>query len=252
MSMARPLWRYAWSVLLWTAIILLTVAFSLLIIACSLLLGWADRRNRLRHWLASAWGQSIFWCNPGWKVTVKGRHHLRPEGRYVLVSNHQSLFDIMALCFLRRQFKWVAKQGLFAIPFAGWSMRLAGYIPLERDRQRSIRETYRAAERWLQAGISVFFFPEGTRSHTGELGPFKNGAFKLAVDTATSVVPIAVHGTRELLSRGDWVFRGRGRVAIVVHPPLEPAASGETSPSQLRDEAHRLIRETLKGFAHPR
>lgn len=245
MSMARDVWRRARSILLWLAIVLLTVFFSLLIILCSLLAGWADRRRRARHWLASAWGQSIFWCNPGWRVTVRGRHHLRPDTCYVLVSNHQSLFDIMALCYVRRQFKWVAKRSLFAIPFAGWSMRLAGYIPLERGRQSSIRETYRTAERWLRAGISVFFFPEGTRSHTGELGPFKNGAFKLALDTYTAVAPIAVHGTRELLSRGDWVFRGRGRVSIVVHPPLDPAVYRQTGPSKLRDDAHRAIRETL-------
>ena len=103
----------------------------------------------------------------------------------VYVSNHQSLFDIMALLAINRPFKWVAKGSLFTIPFLGWSMDAARYVKLTRDRHHSIRSAYREAQQWLVDGVSVFFFPEGTRSHTGQLSSFKSGAFKIAAKTGT-------------------------------------------------------------------
>lgn len=228
----------------WIVIAGLTVGFSTLIIAAFVLGGWCDPRRRLLHGLASLWGRSMFWSQPGWRVQITGRHHLQARRAYILVANHQSAFDIMALYFVRRQFKWIAKEELFRLPFAGWSMRLAGYIALGRGRAHSIHATYERAKDWLSKGVSVFFFPEGTRSATGKLGAFKRGAFQLAVDAGVPVVPIAVKGTRELLPRHSLVLRRRGRIRIVVHPPLDPATSRMTA-GELRDEARCLIAQTL-------
>ena len=248
MRKARLLSVRLWSAGAWILILLLTMFFFLLILAARVLLGWCDPRRTTAHWLASLWGQAIFFSNPGWRIRVTGRHHMDPRRPYVLVANHQSAFDIMALYFLRRQFKWVAKEELFKIPFAGWSMSLAGYISLGRGRNRSVQAAYEHAKQWLAEGMSIFFFPEGTRSVTGKLGPFKSGAFKLALETNIPVVPIAIHGTRDLLPRHSVVLRTRGRIRIVVHPPIDPAAHRLTDPDRLRDEVRRLIGQTLQSL----
>lgn len=229
------------ALLLWSVISLLTVVFSLAMAACAVGLWVVDRQRKTVHWLACVWGRAVFWCRPSWRVTVTGRDLLEPRRRYILVANHQSLLDIMALYHLDRQFKWIVKEELFRIPFLGWAMALAGYVKLARGQSHSIHDAYEQARRWLALGMSVLFFPEGTRSLTGELGAFKNGAFKLAVETGTPVVPIAVSGTRDLLMRGSWRFRpGPQRVRVSVLPPIAPTASADA----LRDEARaRILRE---------
>lgn len=245
MRKARLFGARLWSAATWIVIAGLTVFFSTLIASACALCWWIDPKRTIPHGLASLWGQSIFWSQPGWRVQVIGRHHLKARRACVLVANHQSAFDIMALYFVGGQFKWIAKAELFRLPFAGWSMRLAGYIALGRGRAHSIHATYERARAWLADGISVFFFPEGTRSATGRVGAFKRGAFQLAVDAGAAVVPIAVQGTRELLPRHSLVLRRRGRIRIVVHPPIDPVARRMTA-GDLRDEARRLIAQTLE------
>ncbi|MBI3088173.1 MAG: 1-acyl-sn-glycerol-3-phosphate acyltransferase [Candidatus Omnitrophica bacterium] len=95
------------------------------------------------------------------------------------------------------------------------------------------------------AGISVFFFPEGTRSRTGQLGPFKNGAFKLALETGTSIVPVVITGTRGLLKRGSWLFNPTADVRIAVLPPIQPSTD-HADPDRLRDHVRDLIARTLQ------
>ena len=239
MARLRDLW-------LWALIALLT-AFCTCLIALSRALFWPfDHRRTIPHGLASWWGRAVFWCHPPWRVTVTGAGQLRPGERYILVANHQSLLDIMALYHLNRQFKWVAKEELFRVPFLGWAMALAGYVQLARTQPHSIHDAYERVRRWLTRGIPVLFFPEGTRSLTGELGAFKKGAFKLAVETGIPVVPVAVSGTRDLLVKGSWRFRpGPQRVQVTVLPPIAPTTSAES----LRDEARSRILKALERLA---
>ncbi|MBI3324934.1 MAG: 1-acyl-sn-glycerol-3-phosphate acyltransferase [Candidatus Omnitrophica bacterium] len=226
--------------LTWSALVVVTVVFSTLIAASVLLFGWVDRRRRIPHALAVAWARTIFLCHPHWRVTITGRERLQPGRAYIFTANHQSFLDIPAGLSVGGQFKWVAKAELFDLPFLGWSMALAGYVKLARGERTSIRETYLTTKRWLAHGISVFFFPEGTRSFTGELGAFKNGAFKLAIDAGIPVVPVAISGTRELLARGSFLVGRSSGIRVAVLPPLDPANyRGEFA--RLRDDARRAI-----------
>ena len=245
MRNASPAWDFPFTVAVWLIVIVLTVGLSCAILLCSILLWWIDRKRAVAHQLASWWGQAVFACIPSWKLTVTGRHHIPRHRAVILVANHQSLLDIMALFNLNRQFKWVAKDSLFAIPFLGWAMHVAGYIHLRRGEHGSIRDTYAMAQRWLADGVSVFFFPEGTRSTTGELLPFKNGPFKLAVETSVPVVPIAIRGTNELIQRGSWRFRTRAHVTVSVLPALSPAANTDGEFVRLKSAARRAIEQKL-------
>lgn len=239
---------FLWTLILWVVIGLLTIATSFLIVLVNLTLGWLDRKHRLAHGIASCWGALALRCNPLWRVRVVGRHHIPARRAVIFVSNHQSMLDIMAGFLVFRQFKWVAKQELFGVPFLGWAMAGARYVRLARGENRSIRESYAQAKRWVESGVSVFFFPEGTRSQTGELGAFKNGAFKLAVETGAPVVPVAISGTRDLLKRGSWLFNPTARVQVTVLAPLSPAGE-HAQPDRLREAARDAIARTLHSSA---
>ncbi len=234
------------SALIWALIALLTVTFSLIAIVCGVVLVPIDPQRRVAHWVNTLWGESIFFFNPLWRCRVTGRRRLDHRRTYIYIANHQSMLDIMALFSVRRQFKWVSKESLFRIPFLGWAMRAAGYISLLRGDRASIRVTTDQARAYLNNGMSVVFFPEGTRSATGELLPFKNGAFRLAAELGIPVVPVAIIGTRDLLVKGSWLFLGRRTVRVKVLPPIDVARYRSARIDGLRDEAFHAIARALK------
>lgn len=234
-----------WSIcspLIWLSALFLTIVISCLTLLCAVVCWPFDRERRLAHWCSTLWGTSFVSLAP-WRVIVTGRQHIHPGKAYVLVANHQSMFDIPVLFCLRRQFKWVSKASLFSIPFLGWAMRASGYIALARGEHGSIRDTYEAARTWLKRGVSVLFFPEATRTRSGAMLPFKNGAFKLALERGVPVVPIAVEGTRRLLDHG-WRVRP-ATIRITILPAIDPARESITTFDQLRDRTQQAIAETL-------
>ena len=233
------------SVLIWTVSAILTVFFWFIMLLWAVPALVLDPQKRISHTLASMWGRALMRCHAGWRVAVVGRHYLHPTRTYILVANHQSLMDITVLYGLHCQFKWVAKQELFHIPFLGWAMSLAGYIRLARGRHGSIRDTYEEARRYLAAGMSVLFFPEGTRSQTPTMLPFKNGAFKVALAMGVPVVPIAVRGTRNLLPRNSLLINPAGTITVTVLPPVDLRAYGLDEADRLRDDVRGLIEQAL-------
>ena len=246
MSNARSHWESLRVALIWIGFVIITILIPTTIVLASLVVWIVDPQYRSLHRMAEAWGRAIFLLNPGWRISVAGRGFLKPSGTYLIVANHQSLFDIMALYHLHRQFKWVAKAELFSIPFLGWAMSAARYIQLHRGKSSSIRQTYGQARRYIEEGMSVVFFPEGTRSHTSTVQPFKNGAFKLAIRTGVPVVPVAVSGARDLLPRQHLRFAMTARVRVQVLPPLDPKDYRPEEFDRLRDDAHRAISRALE------
>src|SRR6266568_504416 len=117
---------------------------------------------------------------PYWKVSVIGKW---PPGKttYVVVSNHQSMLDIFLISHLPREMKWIGKESLFKIPWAGWMLRFSGDIPVKRGDPHSAQKAMVRAREYLAGGMHVMIFPEGTRTRTGKLLPFKSGAFRLAI-----------------------------------------------------------------------
>src|SRR5512138_3339362 len=133
--------------------------------------------------------------NPLWRFRCAGTMPADPRHPYVVVSNHESFVDILLISHLPWEMKWLSKSEFFKIPFVGWLMRLAGDIPLVRDDAKSIVRAMRECGDRIDKRVSVMIFPEGTRSASGELGEFKDGAFRLAVEKQVPIVPLVVHGT---------------------------------------------------------
>jgi 1-acyl-sn-glycerol-3-phosphate acyltransferase len=140
----------------------------------------------------------------------RGRERIAADGTYVLVANHQSIGDIFVLYQLRKQFKWVAKDSVFLVPFLGWMMWMADYVPIRRGNQRSRDRMLQACLDHLRRGSSILMFPEGTRSRDGEIASFGAGRSRWRSRRRVPVVPIVIDGTLHALPQGTWVFQQDG------------------------------------------
>lgn len=178
-------------------------------------------------------------------VKIKGRENLDPEQSYVIVANHQGIFDVFLIYgFIGRNFKWMMKKSLRKIPFVGKACESAGHIFVDRSGPKKIAETIEKAKESLKDGVSLVVFPEGARTFTGHMGYFKKGAFQLASDLQLPVVPVTITGSFEVRARtSKWVYRHP--LTLTIHPPI-PAK--EQSPKMIREtmnEAYAAIESTL-------
>lgn len=235
------------SIVFWVWVILITTFFTIIVGLTTLLTMPFDKSRRIPHALTAYWGRTVFWANPKWKLKITGKNNLPKKGPYVLVSNHASLADIVVLFHLDPHFKWMAKESLFRIPLLGWSLLWAGDIPLLRGNQSSIRATYLRALNCLKSGIPVMIFPEGTRSRSGRLGPFKRGAFQLAIKAQVPIVPIVLHGTRDTIPPENWIFKSSARAIIQILPAVSvPKESIPDGDEKLRREIREHIADELE------
>lgn len=238
--------RLTASALSWTSASLFTVLLFLVMLLFTAATFPFDTRRRLQHALCFWWSDAVIGANPYWKVAVQGLEHMDRDRTYVIVANHQSVADIVLLFQTRMQFKWVAKDSLFRIPFLGWCMSLARHVRLRRARLSSIRRAYQESSGWIDQGMSVMFFPEGTRSASGEMRDFSAGPFKLALKKNVAVLPMAIQGTAKAVPRGKWLFNPDGAVSLTVLPALEPDAFHSSGPQGLRQAAWDTIQNALR------
>ena len=178
-----------------------------------------DRRAVVRGRCFRLIGVTAARLNPFWRFGVHGAVPSRIHGRTVVVSNHESNADPFLVSFLPWEMKWLGKANLFKIPVVGWSMWLAGDIPVRRGERDSAAEAMGRCAKWLDKGMPVMIFPEGTRSKTEELLPFKDGAFRLAIETGADILPLAVSGTRRALPKHSWRF-STSRARVTVGTPI--------------------------------
>lgn len=170
------------------------------------------------HNVAARWGRAILNYTPGWTVDVRGQEYLLdPSQPTVMVANHESATDILAVYFLGTQFRWLSKESIFKLPLVGIAMRWAGYIPIKRGQKSSHRTALKACRQCLENKIPVLFFPEGTRSTSGSPKEFKAGAFQLADDASVPVQPLVLHGAGKLL-RKKSLCPNKATVRIEVLP----------------------------------
>jgi 1-acyl-sn-glycerol-3-phosphate acyltransferase len=194
------------SIYIWTAIAVLTSAMYVVGFPMFVLTMWLDPLRKIGHWYAQRWGRLILRINNRWSWEVIGEEHVPAGKPYVVVANHQGMGDIMLAFCLELHFKWISKAINFYVPCMGWFMFHAGYIPLHRGKKESIAKCMERARWYLDRGVSVLFFPEGTRSKDGNVGPFKRGAFTLALAGGYDILPLAITGTGDALPKHTWRF----------------------------------------------
>lgn len=221
---------------LWT--VFATLFFGYFAILFSLIGTGGDRS----HIVARIWGRSILAVS-GIRVRVKGMERIDPTRSYIFMSNHQSNFDIpVLLAFLKVQFRWLAKEELFKIPFFGYAMQRVGYISINRsDRKSAFLSLKRAAE-IIRGGVSVLIFPEGTRSLDGRIRTFKKGGFILAVDAGVPIVPVVVRGTMPIMPKNRLRIRP-GDVELEILAPIDTTAYTRKTKDALLETVRHAICE---------
>lgn len=164
----------------------------------------------------------------------------------IVMSNHQSLYDIPVIyCAVPGRVRMVAKKELFAVPLWGRAMRMAGMICLDRsDREKAIESLHEGTS-LLREGTRVWIAPEGTRSETGDLGPFKSGGFRMALETGYRILPVAINGTRRVLPARTVVVRCGERVEVAILPPIDPKAYGVPRRKELMRDVRAAIATAL-------
>ena len=231
--------------LIWGSVSFLTFVLFLVMLLLTALTFPFDTVRRRQHSQCFWWSDAVISANRYWNVTVLGLEHINFNRACVIVANHQSLADIVMLFQTRMQFKWIAKDSLFRTPVLGWCLSLAKHVRLKRNELSSIRKSYQEASAWIDRGVSVMFFPEGTRSESGELQDFRNGAFKLAFKTKVAVLPIAIHGTVNAMPKGKWFSSSHGAIRMTVLPLLEPDDFQSRGADGLKKAAWEMIHNAL-------
>lgn len=219
---------------------------SMFLFVCALIV-WLltvlfDRRLVLLHYFSSFWASMYLWITPAWSVSIEGRENIKKQP-YVVVSNHQSLLDILVAFRIFFPFKWVSKAEIFKLPFIGWNMTLNRYIKVIRGDKESIRLMLQDCKKTLANGSSVFIFPEGTRSETGQLRRFKPGAFILAKENKVPILPIVINGTKDALPKKSLRFHGNHKIKVKI---LEEIPC-ETFASLTDEESATMVRTLIAG-----
>lgn len=222
------------SVLYYFALVLFTVVYFIPFTVLFFLTVPFDRERALLHRASRLWALGIFRLCPMWRIRVEGREKIDRTRPWVVVTNHQSMLDIPLMYVLPFNFKWVSKKEVQRMPIFGWVLRMHGDIPVERgSRQSAKRMMERSTER-LERGTSIIVFPEGTRTRTGEIGRFKDGAFYVAKHAGTGILPVVLDGNWSLID--GWRLRMPHTFRVRV---LDPVEAGEVAAQEVRTLASR-------------
>jgi len=199
-----------------------------------------DKRLYILHLFTSFWASVYTWVVPAWSISIRGRQYIQNR-TYIIVSNHQSLLDIIVAFRIFFHFKWVSKSEVFNIPFIGWNMKLNRYIKLVRGDKGSTLEMFKQCNQAIEKGSSIYIFPEGTRSKTGKLKPFKPGAFILAKENKLPILPIVINGTKDALPKKSLSFNGYHKIVVKILKEIPY----EVFQDLTADETTNMVRDSI-------
>lgn len=229
---------------IWVLIVALSTIVIGPIIILILFIPHLDRGARFTYrYLALLWAR-INLTSSGVRVKVVGAEKVDRKKSYIVMSNHQSNFDVLALATrLPLQMRWVAKRELLNVPIFGLAIKRMGMIIIDRGDPEKAHESMKAADEKIKSGLSVIILPEGTRSKDGRLLEFKKGGFIMALSTKTPILPVTINGSRFCLPKGGLFSLRPGKIQMVVHDIVDVA--GLTI--QDRDRLSAKVRKVIEG-----
>lgn len=178
-------------------------------------------------------------------IKINNNKQVKTNQSYIFVANHQGAFDIFLIYgFLGRNFKWMMKKSLRTIPFVGKACQSAGHIFVDKSGPKKIQETIEHARHTLIDGTSLVVFPEGSRTYTGKMRPFKKGAFQLADELQLPIVPLTIDGSFEILPRTSKFIK-RHRMTLTMHAPIYPQGQGSEDIKETMEKAYQAIQSCL-------
>jgi 1-acyl-sn-glycerol-3-phosphate acyltransferase len=220
---------------------LATGMFAVVVITISMVIPQSPLIDRL----VRAWARVVLWGG-GVRLHVIGAENVDPSASYVVTSNHQSSFDIMAhFLALPVPIRFLAKKELFGVPLLGWALKRLNMVPVDRSAGKTVyEEIEQNAAATIAEGKSIIVYPEGTRTKNGDLLPFKKGAFFIAVHTGLAVLPTTIVGSHEAWLPRARIIRG-GTVTVAIGEPIPTHNLTVDDAPRLRDEARSVIESKL-------
>lgn len=226
-------------VILWTILVTAFMAVMLIMIS------FITSDSNTSHRIGRIWAKCIL-AFSNIKITVKGLSNLNSGSSYIFMPNHMSNLDIPVLqAYLPVQFRWLAKAELFKIPIFGYAMKRAGYISIDRSNRDSAIESLNKVAEIIRDGVSVIIFPEGTRSHTYNIQPFKKGGFILAVDSGVPIIPMIIHGTGKIMPKNQVSIKP-GNVMLEISKPIESSNYTRETKNDLMKKVRNVILESFE------
>ena len=203
------------------------------------------KSRRVYDWGTQDWARWNLWA-AGTPLDVQGLERVPQETPVVYASNHSSMFDIWALSLvLPGSTRFVAKHELTRVPVMGPAMLRAGHVTIDRFNRKRAFEAYDRAAATIRGGISTIVFPEGTRSRSGELLPFKKGGFIMALKGQSPIVPVAISGARDALRKGSLIIRPV-RIVVRFGRPIETTGLGLEDRDALVERARGAVASLLE------
>lgn len=218
------------------AILVMTFICGVLII----LLWPFGQYNIITNYLALIWARTILFF-AGTKLEVEGLEKIDKNRPYIFVGNHQSHFDVLsAFSVLPQPVRYIAKKELFKFPIFGWAMMAAGIIKVDRSNREKALKSIDTAVETIKKGVSITIFPEGTRSHDGNIHKFKKGAFVMAMKGQIPIVPVAISGARYILKKHSLRLKP-GKVKIIILDPIDPSNYDYESRDKYAEDTRQII-----------
>ncbi len=192
-------------------------------------------------WLVANVWSMILIKSGGATLEVIGREHLDKNRPTIYICNHQSTLDAPVLFkgLWPVPFRYIAKHTLKYVPVTGWYLQIAGYIFIDRSNHRQAVKTLDKAAEQIRNGKSVLVFPEGTRSDTGVIMPFKKGPFALAVKAGVAICPVTIEGSGRVMPKNSWKIQP-GPIKLMIGAPIDPKPFGND-----REKLARAVRDVI-------
>ena len=234
------------SSIVWSVFALTMILFFIIFIVLWLISLPFDRKHYFTQWLTWCWCSFYAKVYPFWEIEFIDQSKLVKEKACVAVSNHQSLLDIIVLFHLYPYFIWVSKLENFKAPILGQVMRINRYISLVRNNSKTFPKMFENISKALKQNRTVMIFPEGTRSLTCELGRFKEGAFKAAIENKVPIIPIVLDGTGRSIPKEGFLIKGRTKITVKVLDAIPYEQFPSHDPAVLKEYVKEIIDKELK------
>jgi 1-acyl-sn-glycerol-3-phosphate acyltransferase len=205
-----------------------------------------DTERSVIHWMLMYQSRILVRLIPVWKINTEAKEKAVKGTTYVIISNHQSVLDILFINSLCYRFKWISKIENINVPFLGWYLRMADYITVDRGDELSKTIMLEKSYMCLKRGTSIMIFPEGTRSSGTETGFFKRGAFQLALQANVAILPIVIDGTGSILPKHGFIFGSRHQVKLRILDPVMPSSFSSDNPDELAADFRLLLTSELQ------
>ncbi len=236
------------TVIMYSLMIISSLVFFPLVCVVWFFTAWWDRKLKYVALGSALWASFLVWINPLWRVKITDRHKHKRNRQSIIISNHQSMIDVLFVFMLFPVGRWVSKIENFKMPLIGWNMYLNRAIPVLRGDKKSVLHMFKLVGKAIADGTSIIIYPEGTRTRTGRLRKFKTGAFDMALQFKQGIQPVVQDGAWKALPKKGFVMRGRHNIYVKVLDYIPYEDIKDMSGEEIAEMLHNVMEEGMRSL----